>query len=130
MSRIGGRDTAPELRVRSLLHRLGLRFRLHDQALPGKPDIVLRKHRTVVLVHGCFWHRHPGCKYAYRPKTNVVFWNRKFAQNQVRDELHIKKLRLLGWRPIVVWECETHRPAALKARLRRLLVVGSVRFRV
>jgi DNA mismatch endonuclease (patch repair protein) len=127
MSRIRGRDTAPELRVRSLLHRLGFRFRLHPQTLPGKPDIVLAKHRTIVLVHGCFWHRHAGCRYAYRPKSNVVFWNRKFSQNQARDEQLVKELRSLGWRTIVVWECQTHRPAALKDRLRRLLMRHSVR---
>ena len=85
MSRIRGRDTAPELLVRSALHRAGYRFRLHREDLPGRPDIVLPKYRTVVFVHGCFWHRHKGCRFAYTPKSRVAFWNDKFRRNVERD---------------------------------------------
>ena len=85
MSRIRSKDTIPEVRVRSFLHRAGFRFRLHVKDLPGSPDIVLPKHRTAIFVHGCFWHRHSGCKYACTPKSRVDFWNKKFQQNIDRD---------------------------------------------
>lgn len=107
MSRIRSTDTVPELAVRSALHRLGYRFVLHRKDLPGAPDIVLPKHRTVVFVHGCFWHRHKGCKYAYTPKTRRAFWNRKFEANVRRDREVKRQLRKQGWRVIVVWECRT-----------------------
>src|SRR3954463_15983899 len=97
MSRIRSRDTKPEVLVRSLLHRLGLRFRLH-RPLPGRPDIVLPRHRTVVLVHGCFWHRHTSCRFAYTPKSNVQFWLAKFAGNVERDRKARRALHKLGWR--------------------------------
>jgi DNA mismatch endonuclease (patch repair protein) len=117
MSRIRGRDTRPEVTVRSVLHRLGFRFRLHRRDLPGRPDIVLARHRTVVLVHGCFWHRHPRCRFAYSPKTNVHFWNQKFMANVRRDRWDRRRLRGLGWRVVVVWECQTAVRAALALRL-------------
>lgn len=106
MSRIRGKDTKPELVVRSFLHRMGYRFRLHQRDLPGKPDIVLPKHNTLIFVHGCFWHRHKGCKYAYMPKSRVNFWKEKFAGTIERDRKHQKELKELGWEVHVIWECE------------------------
>lgn len=121
MSRIKGRDTKPEKVVRSLLHRMGYRFRLHRNDLPGRPDIVLPRHSTVLLVHGCFWHRHGGCKYAYTPKSRVAFWQKKFSTNVERDKRNKRDLRRLGWRVIVVWECEIRQISRLEQRLRGLL---------
>lgn len=106
MSRIRSKDTTPERIVRSFLHRNGFRFRLHVKDLPGTPDIVLPKYKTVIEVRGCYWHRHEGCKYAYMPKTRVEFWQRKFAENVSRDEQTEQALKKLGWRVIVIWECE------------------------
>lgn len=106
MSRIRGKDTTPEMAVRSLLHGLGYRFRLHYKNLPGHPDIVLPKYRTVILVHGCYWHRHKGCRFAYTPKTRTDFWRRKFEENIKRDSQTKRRLRNLGWRIITIWECE------------------------
>ena len=107
MSRIKSKDTTPERIVRSFLHRNGFRFRLHAKDLPGKPDIVLPKYKTVIEVRGCFWHRHPGCKSATSPSSNVDFWQKKFAANVSRDERTEQELKKLGWNVIVVWECET-----------------------
>ena len=121
MSRIKGRNTAPELVVRSMLHRLGYRFRLHRQDLPGKPDLTLPRHKAVVLVHGCFWHRHPQCRLAYCPKSNSKFWNKKFAENVRRDRTTIRVLRKLGCRVLVVWECQTVNPGSLSSLLLRFL---------
>jgi DNA mismatch endonuclease, patch repair protein len=121
MSRIRSKDTKPEMIVRSLLHRMGCRFRIHMQKLPGKPDIVLPKYRTVIFVHGCYWHRHPGCKYAYTPKSRQEFWQQKFRENVKRHEVVAAQLDALGWRVIVVWECETMKPKVLSERLRALL---------
>ena len=120
MAKIRGAHTQPERRVRSLLHSLGLRFRLHQAALPGRPDIVLRRHGTVVFVHGCFWHRHAACNGATTPKTNRGFWQRKFRADVRRDAGNQRDLRAAGWRVVVVWECELARPKRLAARLRRL----------
>ena len=106
MSRIKSKDTTPERVVRSFLHRNGFRFRLHVKDLPGTPDIVLPKYKTVIEVRGCYWHRHPGCKYAYAPKTRVEFWSQKFAENVARDMKTELALKSLGWRIIVIWECE------------------------
>lgn len=118
MSRIKSRDTAPELSVRSALHRLGFRFRkATGEKLPGKPDIVLPKHRTAVFVHGCFWHRHKGCPFAYTPKSRTSFWASKFAGNVKRDARAIRKLRRLGWRVITIWECKTKDADALRSWL-------------
>jgi DNA mismatch endonuclease, patch repair protein len=121
MGRIRGKDTEPEIRVRSLLHRLGYRFRLHDRNLPGRPDIVLRRYRTVIFVHGCFWHRHTGCRYAYSPKSRAAFWEEKFARNVVRDQDAEAALAGAGWRVATVWECETRDLLALADRLKELL---------
>lgn len=110
-------NTKPELIVRKLLHSLGLRFRLHVADLPGTPDILLPKHRTIIFVHGCFWHRHPNCRYASSPKTRQEFWSSKFAANVQRDANKEALLKTLGWRVLVVWECETRVVDALKQRL-------------
>lgn len=100
------------------LHGLGLRFRLHRKDLPGSLDVVLPKHRTAIFVHGCYWHRHPGCKYASTPKTNQDFWLPKFQRNVERDARKEEALRALGWRVLIVWECETRDLPTLEARLR------------
>jgi len=120
MAKIRGAHTQPERRVRSVLHSLGLRFRLHQAALPGRPDIVLRRHGTVVFVHGCFWYRHAACRRATTPKTNRRFWLGKFRANLRRNAGNQRDLRGAGWRVVVVWECELARPKRLAARLRRL----------
>lgn len=106
MSRIGGRDTSPEVTLRSALHRAGLRFRLHVKDLPGRPDIVLPRRRLVIFVHGCFWHRHPGCRFTTTPATNTEFWKTKFARNVERDADNIAAVRAAGWAVFVAWECE------------------------
>ena len=117
MGRIKGKDTKPELEVRSLLHKLGFRFRLHRKGLPGTPDIVLPKYRAVIFVHGCYWHRHPGCRYAYNPKSRVAFWQNKFRDNVKRDAAHSRRLTELGWTVITVWECELREPEAVALAL-------------
>ncbi|WP_223478074.1 very short patch repair endonuclease [Oricola indica] len=106
MSRIRGKDTKPEKLLRSALHRAGFRFRLHSGNLPGKPDIVLPKYRTVIFVHGCYWHRHSGCRHATTPKSNIDFWNGKFAATVERDLRNVADLEAAGWRVLIVWECE------------------------
>jgi len=106
MSRIHSGDTKPELIVRSLLYQLGYRFRLHRKDLPGKPDIVLSKYKTIIFVHGCFWHRHEGCKYAYMPKSREDFWKKKFKSNIERDKLVKQQLFEMGWKVHIIWECE------------------------
>lgn len=116
MSGIRGKNTIPELVVRSVAHALGLRFRLHDRRLPGTPDLVLRKHRAVIFVHGCFWHRHE-CGLAAMPKTRTEFWVEKFAANQRRDVSNRAELAVQGWRVLEIWECETKRSVAVAARL-------------
>lgn len=105
MAAVRQKNTKPELVLRRLLHREGLRFRLHRKDLPGKPDIVLQRHRAVVFVHGCFWHRHPGCRLASTPRTRVEFWEAKFAANRTRDRRVAETLRADGWRVFTVWEC-------------------------
>ena len=117
MSRIKGWITKPEIIVRSMLHRMGYRFRLHRKDLPGKPDIVLPKHNTVIFVHGCFWHRHPGCRYATTPKSNTEFWQKKFDRNVARDKQNQATLKATGWRVLVVWECELRDLDTLAERL-------------
>lgn len=107
MSRVRGENTTPELTVRKYLHALGFRYRLHVKELPGKPDIVLPKYRTAVFVHGCFWHRHRGCRYASMPKSNVKFWIEKFKLNVARDKRNAVALRKAGWRCLTIWGCET-----------------------
>ena len=130
MSRIRGANTKPELAVRSMLHRMGYRFRISNKTLPGRPDIVLPKYRAVIFVHGCFWHRHQGCKYAYTPKSRLDFWGRKFEGNVMRDKNNLSLLKKTGWLPIVVWECKIKRnadaalgrvSAILQRRLKKLV---------
>ena len=106
MSAIKSKNTKPEIAVRKLLHSMGYRFRLHRKDLPGSPDIVLPKYKTVIFVHGCFWHRHENCKYASTPKTRQEFWEAKFRENINRDKLNQENLSSKGWKIIVVWECE------------------------
>ena len=125
MSRIKGAHTGPERLVRSLLHRMGYRFRLHRKDLPGRPDIVLPRYRAVVLVHGCYWHRHADCRLAYNPKSNRGFWETKFAENVSRDSRQYEELVALGWRVMIVWECETRDQDVLAAQLRRNLPYSS-----
>ena len=107
MAGIKGRNTAPERTVRRVAHRMGLRFRLHRKNLPGSPDLILPRRRLAVFVHGCFWHRHEGCRYAYTPKSRIAFWTEKFTQNVARDRRNEAALRDLGWRVLIIWECET-----------------------
>ena len=106
MSHIRGKDTKPEILIRKGLHARGFRFRLQDKRLPGKPDLVLPKYGVAIMVNGCFWHGHKGCKYATRPKTNMEFWDTKIARNKHRDEVTAAHLEALGWTVITVWECE------------------------
>jgi DNA mismatch endonuclease (patch repair protein) len=122
MSRIRGANTGPEVRLRSLLHKAGFRFRLHDPKLPGRPDIVLRKHHAVVFVHGCFWHRHPGCRNATTPSSRLDFWNNKFARTVERDRRKAAELANAGWNVITVWECdlEKHPQTALAGVIEQL----------
>ena len=120
MSRIKSKDTKPEMQVRSALHRAGYRFRLHVKDLPGKPDIVLPKYKTVIFVHGCFWHRHKGCPEASMPSTNQDFWKEKFRQNVKRDKKGQAALKRLGWKVIVIWECELKEVSFLEILLNEI----------
>jgi DNA mismatch endonuclease (patch repair protein) len=117
MAAIRGRNTKPEVRVRSVLHRMGFRFRLHRKDLPGKPDIVLAKHRTAIFIHGCFWHCH-SCRYgSVVPATRADFWAAKRKGNVDRDRAHLAALEELGWRVIVLWECEVRTEDAVREKL-------------
>ena len=117
MSHISGKNTKPELVVRSLLHRMGYRFRLHKKDLPGKPDITLPRHKKVIFVNGCFWHGHENCPRSKRPKTNPDFWHAKLDKNIARDKINVEKLKSLGWDVLVVWTCEVKNSAVLKQKL-------------
>ena len=121
MRSVRQRDTAPELVVRRTLHSLGYRFRLHRKDLPGTPDIVLPRYKLAIFVHGCFWHRHQGCRLATMPASNVEFWVPKFEGNVARDVRKEAALRELGWQVLTVWQCETKDVASLAARLRALV---------
>ena len=120
MSRIKGKNTKPEMLVRKFLHANGYRYKLHDKKLPGKPDIVLPKYRTVIFVHGCFWHGHNNCKYFVVPKTNTQWWIDKINGNKANDEKATKALKKDGWKIITVWECEL-KPAKVEKTLATLL---------
>jgi DNA mismatch endonuclease (patch repair protein) len=106
MSKIRSKNTKPEMTLRKALFAKGFRYRVNDKKLPGKPDLVFPKYKTVIFVHGCFWHRHEGCKYAYTPKTNTKFWVDKITSNSERDKINFQKLTALGWNVLTVWECE------------------------
>ena len=106
MARVRGRDTQPEMFVRRFLHRHGYRFRLHAKDLPGCPDIVFRNRQKVIFVHGCFWHRHEGCKKASLPKTRASYWRQKLEANRARDVVSVSTLENMGWKVMIVWECE------------------------
>jgi DNA mismatch endonuclease (patch repair protein) len=125
MSRVRSKNTGPEIAVRRLLHGLGYRFRLHRSDLPGKPDIVLPKYKTVVFVHGCFWHRHVGCKKTTTPKSRLEFWADKFERNIERDKRNRRFLTKLGWRVLVVWQCEARSPNRLARKVKRFLIQPS-----
>lgn len=120
MSGIKGKNTKPELLVRRYLHRFGLRFRLHDKRLPGRPDLVFAKHRAVLHIHGCFWHQHAGCRFAYMPASNRQFWLEKLGGNVGRDRRNDAALRELDWRVFTVWECEASDDARLEALVREI----------
>lgn len=122
MSRIRDRNTNPERTVRSLLHQMGYRFRLNRKDLPGKPDIVLPKYHAVIFVHGCFWHRHQGCKYAYIPKTRMDFWENKFLKNMERDKIVRRSLIESGWRVLIIWECQIKDEKIIADVLARFLI--------
>lgn len=117
MRGVRSKNTRPELRVRSLLHAKGYRFRVHRKDLPGKPDITLSRHRAIVFVHGCFWHNHEGCSHGRIPTSNREFWEGKISRNKARDVRNAEALRALGWRVFVVWECELQDEERLLARL-------------
>ena len=117
MSRIHGKNTKPEILVRKGLHARGFRFRLHNKKLPGSPDIVLPKYGVAIMVNGCFWHGHKGCRYATKPKSNVEFWETKIARNRHRDEVTNAHLEALGWHVITVWECELRGKSIVASRL-------------
>ncbi|RJF96646.1 DNA mismatch endonuclease Vsr [Noviherbaspirillum cavernae] len=119
MAGIRGKDTSPEFAVRRFLHARGLRYRLHVKQLPGKPDLVFARYNVALFVHGCFWHRHAGCRYATTPASNTDFWQKKFDDNQRRDRKVVKELQKAGWRVLVIWECEINesRLASLYRRI-------------
>jgi len=121
MSQIKGKNTAPEMRVRKTLFRMGYRFRLHRKDLPGCPDIILPRYETIIFVHGCYWHRHQGCKNLYTPKTRIDFWTEKFAENVERDRRHERELNKLGWNVGIVWECETEDETLLIQRIENIM---------
>jgi DNA mismatch endonuclease, patch repair protein len=121
MRKVRSSNTAPELLVRRLLHGSGYRFKLYGSDLPGNPDIVLPKYKAIILVHGCFWHRHRRCSEATMPTSNVSYWEAKFARNGKRDRRIIRDLTRLGWRVITVWECQTKDPFRLLAKLKKAL---------
>ena len=121
MSRIRGKNTKPEILVRKGLHARGFRFRLHDRKLPGSPDIVLPKYGVAIMVNGCFWHGHKGCRYATKPKSNMQFWDAKIARNRHRDEVTEAHLQALGWHVVTIWECELKGKSLATSRLDELV---------
>ena len=121
MSRVRSKNTEPEMQVRRLVHRMGYRYRLHQVDLPGKPDLVFRKHKSVIFVNGCFWHRHSdsSCKLARMPKSNLDYWKPKLEANKLRDKMNIKKLRLQGWKILVIWECQIKNIKIIDKQIRK-----------
>lgn len=120
MAAVRSYDTRPEKWVRSVLHRQGFRFRLHNKQLPGTPDLVLRKYKAVIFINGCFWHQHQNCKVAHVPQTRREFWQKKFIRNVVRDQKVMYQLKMLGWRAAIIWECGLNKKQQ-EATLRRLV---------
>jgi DNA mismatch endonuclease (patch repair protein) len=120
MASIKGRDTGPERIVRRIAHAMGYRFRLHRKDLPGTPDIVFSSRKKVVFVNGCFWHGH-GCELTRVPKGNTEYWKAKFVRNRARDERNAESLLAMGWQPLVIWECETTNPEAVREKLKNFL---------
>lgn len=127
MRAVRSQDTAPEMTVRRFLHAAGLRYRLHDKRLPGKPDLVFPGRRAVLFVHGCFWHQHPDCPAAERPATNTEYWTRKLDGNTARDARRVTELELNGWRVLIIWECETRSSAALEALVEQIRSIPAQR---
>lgn len=121
MALVRAKDTGPEWAVRRLVHGLGYRYRLHARDLPGKPDLVFPGRGAIIFVHGCFWHRHPGCRLARLPKSRLGFWEAKLTANRLRDQRSERALRAMGWRVMVVWECQVANTERLSARIRRFL---------
>ncbi len=121
MRAIRSKGMRPELAVRSLVHKMGYRYRLHKKDLPGKPDLVFASRRKVIFVHGCFWHSHYGCSAAHVPKSNQDYWGPKLRRNQSRDRRNIKNLGLAGWSSLIIWECETKDTTSLEKRVKRFL---------
>lgn len=121
MSQIKSKDTLPELKVRKLLHKNGFRFRLHRKDLPGCPDIILPRYKTVIFINGCFWHQHPNCSRATMPKTNRKYWQEKLDKNVVRDRDNATAYEATQWQRVIIWECEINNLAALEAKLNRTL---------
>lgn len=126
MRRVQGKDTKPEIRLRKALHAAGVRFRLHDRRLPGRPDLVLPGRGLAIFVHGCFWHRHEGCPRTTTPKANNAYWTQKFAENIERDGHKIRELRQAGWNVRVVWECEILNDATLDEIVREIAATPRV----
>lgn len=122
MARVQGKNTKPEIAVRRIAYGLGYRYRLHRRSLPGTPDLTFSQLKKIIFVHGCFWHQHRGCRYAYEPKSNTAFWEEKFSANRKRDTNVLRELRGLGWKVLVVWECETKKPQKLFSKINSFLV--------
>ena len=125
MSQVKSKDSAAEMRVRRIAHSMGLRYRLHRCDLPGTPDLVFSTRRVVLFVHGCFWHRHPGCKKATMPKSRVGFWRSKFERNVARDRKAVRELQALGWTVEIIWECETRTVEAITERVSNIFGLES-----
>ena len=121
MQRIHSKDTSLEKKVRKALRAMGERYWLNRKGLPGSPDIVLPRRNAVILINGCFWHQHPGCKHSRKPKSNLEYWNKKFEQNRMRDERNMQKLKEMGWRIVVVWECQILKKGQVEPLLENLL---------
>ena len=122
MSKIRNADTGPEMIVRRLIYSMGYRYRLHRRDLPGCPDLVFEGRRKIIFVHGCFWHRHPDCKYAYRPKTRTEFWANKLESNRLRDERNLEELGKMGWECLIIWECEITKTESLREKISAFLM--------
>lgn len=129
MARVHAKDTAPELRIRKLLHSLGYRYVLHAKNLPGRPDVVFPKRRMAIFIHGCFWHQHAGCKAAARPTSNTEYWEQKLTRNTSRDKATYKALEAAGWRVLLIWECEINDKNKREDLTRKLIrFLGATKF--